>query len=128
MIRIKNQDLLNGIEILQKLSQTHLKARPSWEVSRILKATDVEIQNFNEARMNLIRRYGEKDENGELITDSNDQCKIIPEEINNFAEEFNELVNAEVEINANKVRIDDIADKEFTPAEMSQLEPFIDFE
>jgi len=78
--------------------------------------------------MNLIKKYGEKNENGELITDEKDNCKINPDGINDFTNELNELIDSEIEINANKISIDSLEDKEFTPAEMAQLEIFIDFE
>ena len=127
MIKVKISELLNSTEVLQKLAGTELKAKLSWQVGRILKAADNEIQAFNETRMNLIKKYGEKDENEELITDDKGNCKILPEYINDFSTELNELMDSEVEINANKIGIDKLEDKEFTPAEMSQLEIFIDF-
>ena len=127
MIKVKINDLLNGTEALQKLASTELKAKLAWQVGRLLKAADTEIQSFNETRMNLIKKYGEKDENGELITDDKGNCKIITEGLNEFTNELNELIETEVEINANKINIDSLEDREFTPAEMSQLEVFIDF-
>ena len=127
MINVKISDLLNGTEALKKLAETQLKAKLAWQVGRILKAADTEIQSFNDTRMELIKKYGEKDENGELITDEKGNCKVMPDGIENFSNELNELINSEVEINANKISIDSLEDKEFTPAEMSQLEPFVDF-
>ncbi len=128
MIKVKISDLLNGTEALKKLAETQLKAKLAWQVGRILKAADTEIQSFNDTRMDLIKKYGEKDENGELITDEKGNCKVMPDGIENFSNELNELINSEIEINANKISIDSLEDKEFTPAEMSQLEPFVDFE
>lgn len=128
MIKVKISDLLNGTDALKKLSETELKAKLAWQVGRLLKAADAEIQSFNEARLNLIKKYGEKDENGELITDENDNCKITQESISDFTNELNELVESEIEINANKINIDSLGDKEFTPSEISQLEVFIDFD
>ena len=66
MITVKISDLLNSTEALQKLANKELKAKLAWTISRLLKAAEAEIQNFNDTRMNLIRKYGEKDENGEL--------------------------------------------------------------
>ena len=77
--------------------------------------------------MELIKKYGEKDENGELVTDDNGNCKILNEGLDEFSKELNELIETEVEINANKISIESLDDKEFTPTEMAQLEPFIDF-
>lgn len=128
MIKVKISELIDNTEVLQKLSRTSLKAKTAWQVARILKAADKEVQEFNETRMNLIKKYGEKDESNELITDESGNCKIVPEHLVDFTKELNELVNTEVEINANKVTINDLENIDFTPGDMVQLESFIDFE
>lgn len=127
MMTIKINDLLNSIDILQKLSKMELKAKLAWQVARLLKAAEKEIQEFNETRMNVITKYGEKDENDQLITDDENNCKIQKDHVADFTNEINELVKSEVEINANKIKIDALEDLEFTPSEMTQLEPYIDF-
>lgn len=128
MITLKMGDLLNATDTLQKLSQQELKARLALQIARMLKEAEREIQNFNEIRMNLIKKYGEKDESGEIITDDNGNCKIIPESVTVFSKELNELVEMEVEINANKIKLDDLDSLDFTPSEMVTLEPFIEEE
>jgi hypothetical protein len=128
MITVSIQDLLNGTDELSKLAKVSLKAKLAWQVARMLKAADAEIQAFNDARMELIKKYGTKDENGELITDENGNCKILEESVSEFSNELNELVNTKVEINANKIDINDLANIDFTPSEINALEPFIDFE
>lgn len=127
MIKLKIGDLVNSTEALQKLSQKEMKAKLSWQVTRLLKAADKELQEFNETRMNLIKKYGEKDENGELITDDKGNCHILEASTIDFSNELNELVDTEVEISANKIRIDDLENIDFTPADMGILEVFIDF-
>ena len=127
MIKIKINDLLNTTETLQKLASKEMKAKLSWQIARLLKSAEKEIQDFNETRMNLINKYGEKGEDGNLITDDKGNCKITPDSVNTFSAELNELVQSEVEINANKIRIDDLENIDFTPAEMAALEIFIDF-
>ena len=125
MIKIQMNDLLNSTETLQKLSQKELKARLALSIARLLKEAEREIQNFNDVRMNLINKYGEKGEDGQLITDDKGNCKILPEVIDPFTTELNELIGTEVEINANKIRMDDLAELDFTPSDMVALEPFI---
>lgn len=127
MITVKFSDLINSTEVLQKLARTELRAKVAWQVSKLLKLAETEMQNFNETRLEVLKKYGEKDENGELITDENNNCKIVPSEIANFNNELNELLNTQIEINANKLDIDDLDDINFTPAEMNTLESFIDF-
>lgn len=128
MIKVKIADLVNSTETLQKLAQKDFKAKLAWSIARLLKSAEVEIQSFNEARMNLIKKYGEKDENGELVTDENGNCKIENESINEFSNELNELINTEVEINANKISLDLLEDVDFTPSEIAILEPFVDID
>lgn len=128
MINVKISSLLNGTEALQKLAGADLKAKLAWQVARLLKAAEAELQSFNETRMTLIKKYGEKDTEGELITDEKGNCKIPPEDINTFTAELNELLNTEVEINVNKISINDLENMSFTPSEMTLLEEFIDFE
>ncbi len=128
MINVKISELLNSTETLQKLSQKDFKAKLAWSIARLLKAAEAEIQSFNDTRMNLIRKYGEKDENGELITDEKGNCKIEQNAIESFSNELNELLNTEVEINANKIKVDQLEEVDFTPSEIVILEPFIEFE
>lgn len=126
MINVKIADLLNSTETLQKLAQKDFKAKLAWSISRLLKAAEKEIQEFNETRMNLIKKYGDKDENGELVTDEKGNCKIDNAHLQEFTSELNDLISAEVEINANKIDIELLEDIEFTPSDMATLEPFIE--
>ncbi len=125
MINVKLSELLDSTETLKKLSQKDFKAKLAWSISRLLKAAEQEIQEFNDTRMNLINKYGEKGDDGQLVTDDKGNCRIVPESIQEFSNELNELINTEVEINANPIDIELLEDLEFTPTEMSQLEPFI---
>lgn len=127
MIKVKISDLVGSTEALQKLAGKELKARLAWQVARLLKAADAELQSFNDTRMELVKKYGNKDENGELITDDKGNCKIPEEYVSTFSDELTELVETEIEINSNKIKIDDLENLDFTPAEMSNLEAFIDF-
>lgn len=128
MIKVQISELINSTETLQKLAQKDFKAKLAWQIARLLKAAEAEIQSFNETRMNLIRKYGEKDESGELVTDEKGNCRIENDSLNDFTNELNELIATEVEINANKIKIDQLNDLDFTPSDMAILEPFIDFE
>ena len=92
MIKVKISELLNSTDTLQKLAQQDFKAKLAWTIARLLKSAESEIQSFNDTRMNLIKKYGEKDENGELITDEEGNCKIDPDSIETFSKELNELL------------------------------------
>ena len=126
MIKLKLNELLNATDALQTLSKKSLQARPAFQVVRLLKAADKEIQEFNDIRVKVVNQYGDKDENGELITDENGNCHIAPEHINEFNKELNDLLNTEIEINANALSLEDLEELEFTPSDLALLEPFIE--
>lgn len=128
MISISLKQLVNSADALKNLSQRPLKARCAYTISKLLKATDAEITNFNEVRMNLIKKFGKKNEQGELDIDEQGNVHIPPEDLNKFNTETQELLDTIVEINANKINISDVENIEFTPLEMNLLEEFIDFE
>lgn len=128
MIKVKISELIDSISTLQKLAQKDFKAKLAWSIARLLKAAEAEIQSFNETRMDLIRKYGEKDDNGELITDEKGNCTLVKDKVQDFNTELNELLASEIEINANPINIEMLEDLDFTPADMSVLEPFVEFE
>ena len=128
MITITLEQLINSTDGLKGLSQKPLKARSAYAVSKILKAADAEMTSFNETRMELIKKYGEKGEDGELKSDENGNVHILPESLETFNKELQDLLKTEVEISASKIRIEDIDDVEFTAAEMAQLDDFIEFD
>lgn len=128
MIKLTIGDLVNSTEALQKLADKQLKAKLAWQVARLLKMIDAELQSFNDTRMNLVKKYGEKDETGSLITDDKGNCKILPDLVNEFSKELKELVDTEIELNSNKLKIEDLENLNFSPAEMNTLEAFIDFD
>lgn len=125
MITVKMVNIVNSTDILKKLAQQDFKAKLALSIARLLKAAENEIQNFNEVRLELIKKYGNKDENGELITDENGNCKIEDNSLEAFNKELKELLDSEVELNANKIDIELLEDCNFTPAEIALLEPFI---
>lgn len=128
MINVKISDLVNATETLQNLSKKSLKAKLAFSVAKLLKGAEQEIQQFNETRMNIIKKYGEKDETGNIKTDEGGNCKITKENIDDFTHELTDLLNTEVEINASKLRMDDLENIDFTPNDMVILEPFMDVE
>lgn len=128
MISITLEELVNSTDALRELSQKNLRARASYHAGKILKAAEAEMQSFNETRMELIRKYAEKDENGELKSNEDGNVNIMKEHLATFTQELNELLAANVEINAEPINIDDIENVEFTPGAMAQLEKFISVE
>ena len=128
MITLTLEQLINTSDGLKALSEKKLKARCAFAVGKLLKLVDTELSTFNEARMALINKYGEKDENNELIADDKGNVHIPQEVLEDFNNELKDLLATNIELNTNKIKLTDMEDIEFTPIEIAQLDEYIDFE
>ena len=126
MINITLRELVDSSDTMKKLSQKSLKGKIAYYIARLLREIDKELTLFNETRGTLIKKYGEKDENGELKIDENGNCKFSPEATERFYSEMNDILNNVIELNANKINLNDLEELDFTPTEMIILEPFIE--
>lgn len=125
MINTYLRNIVESADIMRELSTKTLKGRAAFRVARLLRELEKEFTLFNEKRVELIREYAQKDENGEIKSDENGNVTLDQTRLNEFYEKLDELLNAEVEINAEKIDIDDFGDVDFTPAQIINLEAFI---
>ena len=126
MIELTLEQLINSIDALKQLSIEPLRASVAFTVARIIKAADTEVINFNDTRSTLINKYGKRNDDGSLVTDSNGNFQINREDVITFNTELTDLLSTSVTLNANKIKMDDIDNIAFTPAEMLTLEPYIE--
>lgn len=126
MIEISVRNLLESATTLQGIMQKTLKGRPAFLLARIAREVDKEYTSFNNTRMQLIQKYGEKDENGNLVADESGNNKIPQSAIEDFNKEVSDLLETKVQLNVNAIPLDDLKDIDFTPQEMLALEVFIE--
>ena len=106
--------------------QQTFKGSLAFKIARLARELEKEMQTFNDERMKIIRKYGKKDENGELIIDENGNVNFDTDKINDLNSEFNSLLETELEINADKLPVDSIDEFELTPQEVIDLEKFFE--
>ena len=128
MIEIKLKEIVNNINALKKLSEGSFNGKVAFQIARLLKKVETEIEIFNTSRMTLLKKYGEKDEDGELKVDGNNNYVIKKEYRQNFVEELNEMLESSIKINVEKIDSKDIEKIEFTPSEAMALEEFVNFD
>ena len=101
MIKVQLKDIIEGTEVLKKLAGQPLRGKVAFQISKILKRLEDELTLFNNTRVEIIKKYSQTDENGELISDENGNVKLKEETIEDFNKEITELLNMEIEIDAN---------------------------
>ena len=114
--KYKNNDPIEGIQttigelvrsqvLLGVLNQSRMPAMVGMQVRRIFKAVQVEIEIYTETRKALLERYGEKDENGELVIVDN-EYQIKDRE--KFDSEFEKMLQTAVTLNVRVLQITDL--------------------
>lgn len=126
MIQVKLNTILESMDTLKELAQKELRGRTAYQVGKLIKKIDEEFSLFNETREKLIRKYAAVDEDGEFILNENNAYTFKDNNYNLFMDEINSLVGTEISIDASPIQLDDISDLQFTPAQMVQLDPFIE--
>ena len=119
----KLQEELNG------LRNKKLPVKLSFVLSRNLKKIDDVVTDLEEKRTELIEKYGDHDEQGQLVI--NDEGNVKIENTKDFLSELMEIYDAEVEMQFDTVLESDIekCDQEgydhLTVEEISALENMI---
>ena len=126
MIKIKLNDVVKSTETFNKIMQQSFKGSLAFKIARLARELDTEMKTFNEERQKIIQKYGNKDENGELIIDENGNVKFDNANIEEINQDFSSLLETELEINADKLPMDSIDNFEITPQEMLNIEVFFE--
>ena len=128
MMKITLRNILEGQETLQKLSNQPLKGRTAFQIGRLLKKLEEILTSYNETRMKLIEKYAKRKEDGEFELNDRNEYQFTQENMQAYVDEINKLIMEEVEIEAKPIPFEDIENLEFTAAEATFLEPFLNFE
>lgn len=126
MITIHLNDLLNSIPIFRQISNQSLPIKVAYQVARLIRELDKESATFDESRRQIIDKYAEKDENGEYKQNEDGNIIIKPEDIITCNKEMTELLETQIEINAEALNMNDFGAIELTPSQMLNLEPFFE--
>lgn len=92
----------NALPALSKIAKLDIKATEAVKLARLIGKIEEELKPFDEARKKLFEKFGKEDKNGGI--------EIPNESFNDFSQELRELLDTEVDIDAEKVVIEsDIA-------------------
>jgi hypothetical protein len=98
-MKVSNGDIFNAREALQTLIKERLPVKVSYRLARLAKKVSDQLTIIEEVRTNLVKQYGETDENGNL------SIKPGAKNMAPFLTDFNELMGQEVEIDADIIKL-----------------------
>lgn len=125
-INLSNEKLLESYQVLSNLSQKALPIKVSFAIAKNFKNIQNELSVYDEERKKLINKYAEKDENGKVKSDVNNQ--IIFKDKISWDKDIAELLAITNDVKIMRINIADLDSKNIciTPAELMAMEYMIE--
>jgi hypothetical protein len=111
-MKIKLLNILNSKQVLEKLgSETSFDAVIAYRIAKNIKALSSEFASFEEARINLIKKYGKEKEGGK-----EGEMEILKENMLPYEKDISALLLEEVEISIIPIKVSNL--KNVSPNEL----------
>lgn len=104
MITVKMMDLFGKDEAFAELDKITLTGKVAFAVARLKKAVQQELETFYASRLEVAKRYADRDEKGEIKVDENGNIHIPEDKMEECNKELTEVLQEEVELNANYLK------------------------
>jgi hypothetical protein len=94
-------------------------------MARLAREITKEVEAFDKVRLEVVQKYADKDESGNLIFTAEDTVHISDENLVSCNNELNEILKSEIELMAEPICEEWFENIELTIEEALALEPFI---
>lgn len=101
---LTNREMVTFLNSVGIIKEMVLPVKASYAVSKNIKKIEKEIEAYNEERAKLLDKYGEKDEDGNLVVSEEQNIKIVPENVEKWNKDLSELLDIEVEVDIHKLK------------------------
>jgi len=108
-------ELVNAEQAIGKLVRLELPVSKAWSITKFLKLVREELATYNEVRKTIVSKHAKPE------TIENNQVEIDPANAKAFQDDMNELLQRDVEINFEKIKLSDIEGGKMTPLELDVL-------
>jgi hypothetical protein len=109
---------------LKKLSTQDIPFRSAFKLKGMIKQVNEALADYENVRVDALKRFGEKDDKGELVVAEGGSVKLSEENAQGFVKELQDLLNDNIDIGSLKVA--DLGDKlSMSAAELMALEDIL---
>lgn len=123
---VKMFEIINFSQFYNEVKLAKLSFKVLYKLSTLSKAINEKTEFYREKFQEVLREYGELDENGNLIpTEDGSGIKLKPGVENECITKMNELHMLDVELPDIKFDIEDFGDIELTMEAFTLITPFL---
>jgi hypothetical protein len=113
------RDIVEGIDRLPEIA-----VKPAYWLGRIRSYLLTETQKFEKTRLELIKKYSETDDKGNIIRDEKTgQPKNLDK--NTFQEKYLEVLNREIDIPFKTIKLEELKLEKVKPEILAKLEKIV---
>lgn len=126
-MQLKMQDILGFASFYESAKSYKLSMKTAYNLARLAKAIDNELQFYREKLQAIIAEYGEKDEEGNpIMTEDGEGIKLRAGCEDVCFTAMRELQDIDINLPDIKFTIEDFGNIELSPAETAAIFPFIE--
>lgn len=104
------------ISPIMKLIDKELPVLVAWKLKKIYKELDKNIQEVEEFRIELVKKYGIEREG---------DWQVLDENVDKFTEEFEKLLNQDIELNIDTIDMEELGNIDLTTRDLILLDGII---
>lgn len=108
--------------------ETRLSPKLSYKIFKLCKAIEEEEVFFNKSRQEIINKYAERDDEGQMASSKEGFVQIRESEKDIAQAELNELLEIEVDLPDTKFTLDELDSLRFSVQEMAAIECLLSLE
>lgn len=125
-MKLTMQQIVGFPSLFEKIKNKPLPFKTSYNLMLLAQEIEKHYNFYQEKLQEIIAKYGQRDQDGNLVvTDDGQGIKLVEETKDEAREKISELRNLEVEISDIKFSIEDFDGVELSPEEMIALMPFM---
>lgn len=111
-------------DVLVKLFKTEVPVKTAYKLGKIQKLLAEENARYDELRQEIVKKYGEKDDKGELKVDELGNIRIEEKSTEKFMNEMRDLIS--IEFDTPKVSMNDLGELQLSSTELLMLEDLLE--
>lgn len=120
-MKIKLQNIQGLVPVYPKLKTQTLPLKLSYKLTKFFNAADVELKFMQDRYKEIIDKYTQKDENGNILFDEHGNRIYIGD----FSKEVQDLLNLEVDMPDIMFKLEELENIQLSLEEFEVLFPFI---
>lgn len=108
---------------LDRLYSEQLPVKTAFKLKGIIKVIREEYAKYEEVRNAALKKYGKKDDSGELVIDSKNKVQFEDDNYKEFLKEFNELTS--LDVNIDQIKLSELGNANISTQDLEVLNGFI---